>query len=245
MKFLLRKSSERGYANYGWLKSNHTFSFASYHDPKFEEFGCLRVINEDRVKAGFGFGAHPHREFNIFSYIVEGELTHNDSMGNKEIIKKGDVQFTCAGTGIRHSEYNYHKTDPCHFIQIWIIPNKFRLQPYYKTVQFSDEKKQGNLCEIVSCEKIEGAIPMYSDARVFVTLLNKNEKVEHKIQKGRKVYMHLIDREGASVSLNDSKVILKAGDGVFVELGEKEESLIIQGESDSRNELLVFDVLDE
>jgi quercetin 2,3-dioxygenase len=245
MKYILRKSEERGYANHGWLKSYHTFSFAFYHDSRFEQFGCLRVINEDRVTAGNGFDTHSHREYNIFSYVVEGELTHNDSMGNKEIIKKGDVQFTCAGTGIRHSEFNFHQSDTCHFIQIWMKPSKKGLKPNYKTIEYSDNKKQGKLCEIVSSENVEGSIPIQSNARVFVTLLKKNEKVEHKIQKGRKIYLHLIDRANASVSLNNSEVVLNAGDGVFIELKDEEETLTIQGESDSRNELLVFDVLDE
>jgi quercetin 2,3-dioxygenase len=243
-KYSLRESEDRGYAFYGWLESYHTFSFAEYYDSKFEEFGCLRVINEDRVTPGNGFPTHSHREFNIFSYVVEGELTHNDSMGNKEIIKKGEIQFTCAGTGIRHSEFNLHKTDKCHFIQIWMKPNKSGLKPYYKTTLFPDEKKQGTLCEIVSSENVEGSIPINSNARVFVTLLDKGEKVSHKVQKGRKVYLQLIERTNARVSLN-SKVIMKAGDGVFVELKDKEETLTIQGEGDSRNELLVFDVADE
>jgi quercetin 2,3-dioxygenase len=244
MKFLIRKSKERGFSDEKWLKSYQTFSFASYFDSKFQEFGCLRVINEDRVKPGKGFDTHSHREFNIFSYIVKGELTHHDSIGNKEIIKKGEVQFTCAGTGISHSEFNNHKSETCHFIQIWIQPNKSGLKPYYKTVKFSDEQKQGKLCEIVSSEPIEGSIPIHSNVRVFVTLLKKGEKVEHKIKKGRKVYLHLIDRENASVTLNDEET-LKAGDGVFIEI-KKEETLTIQGESDSRRtELLIFDVVNE
>ena len=247
MNIQLRKSEERGTADHGWLKTYHTFSFAFYYDPNFEEFGCLRVINEDRVTPGKGFGTHSHRAYNIFSYIVDGELTHQDSMGNKETIKSGSVQFTCAGTGISHSEYNFHKSKTCHFIQIWVKPIKSDVKPYYKTVEYSDEQKKGKLCEIVtSDEKLEKeSILMNANARVFVTLLEKDQKVDHVIQKGRKVYVHLIQREDSSISLN-SEVILKAGDGVFITPKNEEKiTLTFKGESDSRNEVLIFDVLDE
>eukprot|EP01080_Neovahlkampfia_damariscottae_P001777 gene1777-546_t len=245
MQYQLRKSDERGHADHGWLKTYHTFSFAFYYDPSFEEFGCLRVINEDRVTAGKGFGAHSHRSYNIFSYIVEGELTHQDSMGNKETIKPGAVQFTCAGTGITHSEYNFHKSKVCHFIQIWVKPNKDGLKPYYKTMEYTDQQKQGKLCEIVtSDEKSTDSIFMHANARVYSTLLNKNEKVEHKVEKGRKVYVHLIQRDNSSISI-DTDVVLKAGDGIFITPKNDETFLTLQGESDSRNEVLLFDVLDE
>ncbi|CAJ0911027.1 6531_t:CDS:2, partial [Entrophospora sp. SA101] len=193
-KFELRKSGDRGHDNHGWLDTYHTFSFASYFDPKYQSFGSLRVINEDIVKPNTGFGAHPHREFEIFSYIISGELQHKDSMGNVEILKRGDIQFTTAGTGITHSEYNIHPSKSVHFLQIWVKPNQSHLKPAYYTKSFPDTVKLNNLTHTISPfndkvhngdvdENSKNTIGIHSDFHMFASLLEPNKKVAHIIQK--------------------------------------------------------------
>src|SRR6201995_3505490 len=162
----VRRSGERGYADHGWLKSFHTFSFADYYDPKHVEFGPLRVINEDRVQAGAGFGTHGHRDMEIISYVLSGELAHKDSMGNGSTIKPGDVQRMSAGTGVQHSEFNPSAQNPVHFLQIWIQPNRRGLDPSYEEKRFSADEKRGKLRLIVSPDAAQGSLAINQDARL-------------------------------------------------------------------------------
>jgi len=236
-KIVLRKSEDRGHANHGWLNSYHTFNFADYYNPDFDNWGCLRVINEDRVTAGKGFGTHPHRDFEIFSYIISGELTHRDSMGNIETLHRGDVQFTSAGTGIRHSENNEHKSNEVHFLQMWVQPNQKGLTPQYKTKDYPDEIKKGKLCRIVSGQEADGAIKVNNDIEVFASLLDKGTEVKHKFGPGRRGYLHLV-QNGASVSLNGIHT-LDGGDGAFI---SNVNELSILGTSDKTAELVFFDL---
>ncbi|KAL7421386.1 hypothetical protein Q5752_004271 [Cryptotrichosporon argae] len=191
VRALFRPSQLRGGANHGWLKTFHTFSFADYYDPSFEQFGCLRVINEDRVDASTGFPTHPHREAEIFSYIVSGELSHKDSMGNVETMVRGDVQMTSGGTGIRHSEYNDHKSQECHFLQIWALPNERGLKPTYYTRHFTDEDKMDKVCEIVAPAGTDGVseerdgrgpTPIHASLHFYASLLTPGASVAHTLK---------------------------------------------------------------
>jgi len=224
----IRKSSDRGHADHGWLDSYHTFSFASYQNQKFQGFGHLRVLNEDRVKGGSGFGEHPHADFEIFSYVVRGGLKHNDSMGNEEVIKRGEVQFTSAGKGIRHAEFNASKTDLVHFLQLWVKPWQTGLTPSYSTKEFSDEKKLNNLVCFVTKKGTEaktGGIPINQDFYASATLLDPGKSVEYKPEdQYRRIYIHVVQEDSAAVRVTTSKgeeVILQAGDGAFVQGAEK------------------------
>src|SRR5712692_805717 len=162
----IRRSNERGFADHGWLKSFHSFSFADYFDPQHVEYGPLRVINEDRVQAGAGFGTHGHRDMEIISYVLSGELAHKDSLGNGSTIRPGDVQRMSAGTGIRHSEFNPSKTEPLHFLQIWIQPDVRGIPPSYEEKHFAVAEKQGRLRLIASAGRAEGSVLIHQDARV-------------------------------------------------------------------------------
>ncbi|KAJ3340793.1 hypothetical protein HDU93_006281 [Gonapodya sp. JEL0774] len=163
--FTVRKSVDRGHANLGWLDTHHTFSFANYYDPKFDGFGSLRVLNEDKVKPGKGFGAHPHQAYEIFSYVVDGQLEHKDSAGHHEIVGRGNIQFTTAGTGIAHSEYNASQTDPVHFLQIWNLPSNTRLRPGYATGNFPDSCKKNQFATLIAPENKRDAVqPTHPDA---------------------------------------------------------------------------------
>ncbi|KAJ9108589.1 hypothetical protein QFC19_002305 [Naganishia cerealis] len=186
LKIVPRYSQDRGNADHGWLKTFHTFSFATYQDDSFDRFGSLRVINEDRVTPGEGFGTHSHREFEIF--IVKGELTHRDSLSNVEILKRGDIQMTSTGTGIRHSEYNDNKSQDVHFLQIWSLPYERGLKPSYYTRHFSDAEKQNKLVQVVGpigAENVinereaKGPAPVHSHIAMFSTLLDPGNKVTH------------------------------------------------------------------
>jgi redox-sensitive bicupin YhaK (pirin superfamily) len=238
MNIKVRKSSERGHADHGWLNSYHTFSFANYYDPNYTEFGCLRVLNEDRITPGSGFPTHSHREYNIFSYVVDGSLTHKDTLKNSETIHAGNVQFTCAGTGLSHSEYNDSKKDDCHFLQIWAKPRKSGLPPCYASTEFTREDKIGKLCEMISPEKKDGTIYIESDLTMYASILGKDQKVVHKVEKGHKVYIHLINKKGYHIVVN--KTELKQGDGAFITVGD-EETLEIQGLG-QESEFVLFDV---
>jgi len=243
----LRRADERGHANHGWLDSYHTFSFASYHDPKFAGFGQLRVINEDRVKGGQGFGEHPHKNFEIFSYIVSGALRHNDSMGNEEILKRGEVQFTSAGKGLSHSEFNASNTETVHFLQMWIKPDKDGLEPAYSTKKYSDEVKRNKLVCIVA-KKNEadqlGAIAINQDSNVYATLLDNDATVVHKVAPERRLYVHVI-QTGGSIRIkaqNGAEAVLNEGDGAFVD-GASELSLTGNtAVSKKQSEVLLFDL---
>ena len=228
----LRKSSDRGHADHGWLHSDHTFSFADYYDPQEMGWGPLRVINEDRVQPGKGFGTHGHRDMEIISYVLSGQLQHKDSMGNGTVIRPGDVQRMSAGTGVQHSEFNPSPTTPVHFLQIWIQPEMRGIAPGYEEKHFAPEDKQGRLRLVASRDGREGSITIHQDADLFASLLSPQEQVSHRIAAGRLAYVHLV--KGA-VRVNG--IALKTGDAAKI---EAEESLEITADEDS--ELLLFDL---
>jgi redox-sensitive bicupin YhaK (pirin superfamily) len=228
----IRRSTERGYADHGWLKSFHTFSFADYFDPNHVEFGPLRVINEDRVQAGAGFGTHGHRDMEIISYVLAGELAHKDSMGNGSAIRPGDVQRMSAGKGVRHSEFNPSSDDPVHFLQIWIQPNAQGIEPSYEEKSFSMQEKRGRLRMIASPDRSDGSVLIHQDARVFAGLFDGAETATLTVKPGRKIYVH-VARGG--VTTND--VALNAGDAL--KLTDATELVLKQG---NQAEVLVFDL---
>ena len=190
--FEIRRGNERGHAQHGWLDSFHSFSFADYHDPAHMGFGPLRVINEDRVQPGQGFGTHGHRDMEIISYVLEGELAHRDSLGNGSVIRPGDVQRMSAGTGVRHSEYNASDKDPVHFLQIWIEPDERGIEPGYEEKRFEEAAKRGQWRLIASRDGREGSVRIHQDADLFVTRLEPDESLTHEIGEGRRAYIHVI-----------------------------------------------------
>jgi quercetin 2,3-dioxygenase len=188
----LRRSAERGHADHGWLNSYHSFSFADYQDPDHMGFGSLRVINEDRVAPGQGFGTHGHRDMEIISYVLQGALAHKDNMGNGSVLRPGFVQRMSAGKGVMHSEFNDSKNDPVHFLQIWIEPNVTGIAPGYEETQFDDESKRGKLRLIASPDGRDGSVTIHQDAYVYASLLNGADKVSHVLASGRKAYVHVV-----------------------------------------------------
>jgi quercetin 2,3-dioxygenase len=224
-----RRSNERGYADHGWLKSFHSFSFAEYYDPKFMNFGALRVINEDRVAPGMGFGTHGHKDMEIVSYVLDGALAHKDSMGNGSAIKPGDVQRMSAGTGVQHSEFNHAKDRPTHFLQIWIQPNQLGIPPSYEEKHFSESDKRGKLCVVVSPDSRDGSVKIHADAVVYAGLFDGEEAASIAIAPGRRAYVHIAR---GSVVVNGQ--MLEAGDAlkltdtaaVIVETGKGAEVLV-------------------
>lgn len=205
----IRRSNERGYADHGWLKSFHTFSFANYYDPKHVEFGPLRVINEDRVAPGGGFATHGHSDMEIISYVLDGELAHKDSMGNGSTIVPGDVQRMSAGRGVRHSEFNPSKERLVHFLQIWIQPSERGIDPGYEQKHFSVADKRGKLRLIASPDAAEGSVLIHQNARVYAGLFDGAESAGLNVDAGRQIYVHVA--RGA-VEANGTK--LEAGDAV-------------------------------
>ena len=187
----LRKSQERGHAQHGWLDSYHSFSFADYHDPKHMGFGSLRVINEDRIQPGTGFGTHGHRDMEIISYVLEGALAHKDSMGNGSSIVPGDVQRMSAGRGVMHSEFNHDKHGVTHFLQIWIEPGVRGIDPGYEQKHFSAQERRGRLRLIASPDSADGSVKIHQDARVYAALLEGTERATHALATGRKAYVHV------------------------------------------------------
>nr|WP_275976803.1 pirin family protein [Polyangium aurulentum] len=228
----LRRSEERGHANHGWLNSYHTFSFANYYDPRHMGFGPLRVINEDRVQPGQGFGTHPHRDMEIISYVLEGALEHKDSMGTGSVIRPGDVQRMTAGTGVTHSEFNGSRSELVHFLQIWIMPEERNLRPSYEQKRFSDEDKRGKLRLIASRDGREGSVTVHQDASIYATILGTGEEVRHALSPGRSAWVHVARGE---IEI-DGKV-LRAGDAASV-TGEGE--VVLKGHGDG--EALLFDL---
>jgi redox-sensitive bicupin YhaK (pirin superfamily) len=222
----VRRSNERGHADHGWLESYHSFSFADYYDPRYMGFGALRVINEDRVQAGAGFGTHGHRDMEIISYVLEGALGHKDSMGNGSTIVPGDVQRMSAGTGVRHSEYNYEKSGVTHFLQIWIEPAERGMPPSYEQKHFDASAKRGRLRLIASPDGAEGSVTIHQDASLYAGLFDGKESASHALR--AQGYVHVA--RGA-ISVNGH--MLRAGDalqtsGGTIELkdGEKAEVLV-------------------
>jgi redox-sensitive bicupin YhaK (pirin superfamily) len=187
----IRRSHERGFADHGWLKSFHTFSFADYFDPRHIEFGPLRVINEDRVQPGEGFGTHGHRDMEIISYVLEGALAHKDSLGTGSTIRPGDVQRMSAGRGVRHSEFNASDKEIVHFLQIWIQPIAHGIEPSYEQKHFAPEEKRGRLRLIASADAAEGSVLLHQDARVYAGLFDDGEAAALTVAKERRVYVHV------------------------------------------------------
>jgi redox-sensitive bicupin YhaK (pirin superfamily) len=228
----LRKSQDRGYADHGWLKSYHSFSFAGYHDPAHMGFGNLRVINEDRIAPGTGFGKHGHRDMEIISYVLSGELAHQDSMGNVKAIPPGDVQRMSAGTGVVHSEFNHAKGETTHFLQIWIEPNVTGIAPAYEQKTFSEAEKRGVLRLVASPDGRQGSVTIHADASVHAGLFDGDETGELALDPKRKGYVHLV--RGA-LEVNGRR--LAAGDALLL---ENERSLVLAHGDDA--EVLVFDL---
>jgi redox-sensitive bicupin YhaK (pirin superfamily) len=231
----IRRSDERGFADHGWLKSFHTFSFADYFDADHVEFGPLRVINEDRVQGGAGFGTHAHRDMEIISYVLEGELAHKDSMGNGSTIRPGDVQRMSAGSGVRHSEFNPNPGNPTHFLQIWIQPNALNIEPSYEEKRFSETEKRGRLRLIVSPDGSGGSLLIHQDAKLYAGLFDGDEHAGLTIGPGRRLYVHV-----ARGSLQANGVALAAGDALKIPEGSR-----LTIEHGSHAEVLVFDLPSE
>ncbi|MGQ0656206.1 MAG: pirin family protein [Betaproteobacteria bacterium] len=224
----LRRANERGHANHGWLDSWHSFSFADYYDPQHMGYGPLRVINEDRVQPGSGFGTHSHRDMEIISYVLEGALGHQDSMGYGSTIVPGDVQRMSAGTGVRHSEYNHEKSGVTHFLQIWIEPSAMGIAPSYEQKHFTPEQKRGRLRLIASPDGRDGSVPIRQDALLYAGLFDGAERAELRIAAGRKGYVHVargnVHVNGHDLAAGDA---LKAGEGVIrLEQGRAAEALV-------------------
>jgi redox-sensitive bicupin YhaK (pirin superfamily) len=228
----IRRSGERGFANHGWLKSFHTFSFADYYDPSHIEFGALRVINEDRVEPGAGFGTHGHRDMEIISYVLEGELAHKDSTGTSSTIRPGDVQRMSAGSGVRHSEFNPSATSPVHFLQIWIQPNARSIEPSYEEKSFSAAEKRGRLRLIASPDRAHGSVLIHQDARVYAGLFDGAERGALDLGSARQAYVHVAR---GKVTVNGTA--LETGDGLKVQ-----DTDMLTLEKGQEAEVLVFDL---
>jgi quercetin 2,3-dioxygenase len=228
----IRRSNERGHANHGWLDTNFTFSFADYYDPRFMGFRDLRVINEDRIEPSQGFPTHGHRDMEIITYVIDGELSHRDSMGNGETIRPHEVQRMSAGTGVRHSEYS-SPTDKTHLLQIWILPEKLNLQPSYEQTYFAPEEKQGKLRLVASRGGHDGSVHINQDVRLYASILANSDVVTHDLEPGRHAWIQLIS---GSLDVNGEK--LEPGDGAAI---SDESALTLRSFADN-TEFLLFDL---
>jgi redox-sensitive bicupin YhaK (pirin superfamily) len=228
----LRRAAERGHANHGWLDSWHSFSFADYYDPRHIQFRALRVINDDTVEPGRGFGTHSHRDMEIVSYVLEGELAHKDSMGNGSVIRPGNVQRMSAGTGVQHSEFNPSPSERVHFLQIWFLPNISGIPPGYEEKVFADAEKRGRLRLIASQDGADESVTIHSDARMSAALIDADERIEEVLSTDRSYYVHIAR---GSASLNGAP--LAAGDAAML-TGEK-NLILDQGRA---AEVLVFEL---
>jgi redox-sensitive bicupin YhaK (pirin superfamily) len=228
----LRRSAERGHAQHGWLESRHTFSFADYHDPAHMGFGPLRVINEDRVQPGKGFGTHGHRDMEIVSYVLDGQLEHKDNMGTGSIIVPGDVQRMSAGRGVLHSEYNPSRSAPVHFLQIWIEPDVTGIAPSYEQKAIAADLKRGRFALIASPDGRDGSVTIHQDARIYAGLFDGAEAASHDVAPDRRVYVHVAR---GSVSVNGNR--LEAGDAAAI-TGEA----AVRVEAGADAEVLLFDL---
>lgn len=228
----LRKANERGHTHTEWLDSYHTFSFAEYHDPKFTRFGCLRVINDDYIKPGSGFGMHPHRDMEIITYVMEGELAHQDSMGNEAVIHQGDVQRMSAGTGVMHSEFNPSNKVSTHLLQIWIFPEFKDLMPAYEQIHIKSADKRNQLRLIASHDGRSGSITVHQDVAIYAGIFNDGTAHEYSINKERQVFLQV-----ASGTIEVNGLLLSNGDGLmFVD----ESNVIMNNGKDA--EILLFDL---
>lgn len=232
---MVRRSNERGYADHGWLQSRHSFSFAEYFDPEHVQFGALRVINEDRVAPGMGFGTHGHRDMEIVSYVLEGALQHRDSMGNGSVMRAGDVQRMSAGTGVMHSEFNASRTEPVHFLQIWIRPARRGTPPGYEQKHFAAEDKRGRLRLIASPDGADGSLAIQQDARLHAGLFGGAEQAHHPLAPGRMAYVHLV-----SGKLSVNGIALSGGDALLLR-----DAAAVHLSHGSDAEVLVFDLVKE
>jgi quercetin 2,3-dioxygenase len=228
----IRRSDSRGKADHGWLQSRHTFSFADYHDPQHVHFGPLRVINEDRVAPGAGFGTHGHRDMEIVSYVLEGALAHRDSTGSSSVIRPGDVQRMSAGRGVQHSEFNASKTELVHFLQIWIIPDIVGIAPSYEEKHFAQPDRRGRLCLVASPDQAEGSVKLHQDARIHAGLFDGAEHTSFTVRNGRQCYVQV-----ARGTLHVAGLHLDAGDGLEItDVGD------IEFREGKASEVLVFDL---
>jgi redox-sensitive bicupin YhaK (pirin superfamily) len=223
----IRRASERGHANHGWLDTYHTFSFADYYDPRAMGYGALRVINEDRIEPGRGFGMHGHRDMEILTYLLEGALEHRDSLGNGSVIGPEDVQRMSAGTGVRHSEFNPSPSEPVHLLQIWIEPAVKGVRPSYEQKRFPREERRGRLRPIASLDGREGSLAIYQDAFVYAGLFDRGQSAAHALAPGRRAYVHLargwLEVNGARLGAGDGakisgleRIVLERGEGAEV-----------------------------
>jgi len=230
----VRRSEERGHANHGWLDTYHTFSFADYYDPKFMGFRSLRVINEDRVAPGAGFGTHGHRDMEILTYVLEGSLAHKDSLGHQQALGPNEIQRMSAGTGVRHSEFNASKSDRLHFFQIWIEPATTGTPPSYEQIRFDPEEKKNKLKRLAGPEGVNGAARINQDAQVFVAELTKGAEIPYRLDSSRAAWVHVVRGE---VVVNG--VALETGDAAAV---SGEEHLVLTGGDAESSEILLFDL---
>jgi redox-sensitive bicupin YhaK (pirin superfamily) len=228
----IRPAGERGHAAHGWLDSHHTFSFADYHDPAHVGFRALRVINDDRVSPGEGFGAHPHRDMEIVSYVLEGALEHKDSMGTGSIIRPGDVQRMSAGTGVTHSEFNASRTEPVHFLQIWLVPKARGIDPSYEQRTYSEEEKRGRLRVVASPDGREGSVTIHAEAVLYAGLFDEGESAELRLAQRRQAWVHVAR---GKVRVNGME--LGEGDGAAL---SDEGTMRVEGIEGG--EVLVFDL---
>ncbi|WP_332814674.1 pirin family protein [Ramlibacter sp.] len=228
----VRRSQDRGHADHGWLDSRHSFSFANYYDPEHMGWGNLRVINEDRIAPGTGFGTHGHRDMEIISYVLQGNLAHKDSMGNVKGIPPGDVQRMSAGTGVMHSEFNHAPQQVTHFLQIWIEPDVTGIAPGYEQKSFPDEDKRGRLRLVASPDAAEGSVKIHADARVYAGLFDGDEAAQLVLATGRKAYVHVVRGD---VEANGQ--LLHAGDALMLD-----REPLVQVRQGRQAEVLVFDL---
>lgn len=228
----VRKADDRGIANFGWLDSRHTFSFGHYHDPRHMGFGPLLVINEDKVTPAKGFGTHGHRDMEIISYVLDGELAHKDSMGNGSVLRYGDVQRMSAGTGVMHSEFNHSSDKQVHFLQIWIQPSVQGIPPSYEEKHFDTTSKAGKLRLIASPDGEQGSVTIHQDAKLYASILQASQEITHTLAAGRSAYLHLIR---GKITANGT--VLHTGDALKIQA----ETLITINEAEDA-ELLLFDL---
>ncbi|MGE8216675.1 Quercetin 2,3-dioxygenase [compost metagenome] len=228
----IRKSNTRGHANHGWLDSHHTFSFAGYYDPRYTSFGPLRVINEDRVQGGQGFGTHSHSNMEIISYVLAGALEHKDSMGTGSVLRPGDVQRMSAGSGVSHSEFNHSADEPVHFLQIWLFPDQENITPSYQETHFAPDTKRGQLRLIASRDGREGSLLIHQDTNLYATLLDGNDRVQLPLAPRRGAYVQVVRGQ-----LQVNGISLDTGDALQI----SDEALVtLENASDA--EVLVFDL---
>ncbi|HEU4708982.1 MAG TPA: pirin family protein [Methylophilaceae bacterium] len=233
----LRKSQERGHAHHGWLDSYHTFSFAHYHDPRYMGYSVLRVINEDVIAPGRGFGMHPHNDMEIITYMLDGELRHEDSLGNGSVIRRGDVQRMTAGSGIVHSEYNASDSHSAHLLQIWILPERINIHPGYEDKHFEDARKQGRWCLIASHDGRDGSLNIHQDIALYAALLQQGQSLPYEALAGRALFLQVARGSVRLGGTTQGEEVLEAGDAAMVEM-----EALIRVEAVQDAEVLIFDL---